>query len=171
MQRIITADPHALHVLKNEYPLLDPRFQLEVVHHTTLLDQLLQQGRLTVHTPYNNTVSVTYHDPCYLGRYNGEIDAPRRILSAIGVDLREMARSKLRSRCCGGGGGAPISDVTGERRIPDMRMDDARATRAGLVAVACPNCCTMLEGVVHPRPAIKDVAELLLAVVENSHDE
>jgi Fe-S oxidoreductase len=76
-----------------------------------------------------------------------------------------MARSGLRSRCCGGGGGAAITDIPGRQRIPDMRMDDARAIGAEVLAVACPQCTVMLEGVIGPRPEVKDIAELLAEAV------
>jgi Fe-S oxidoreductase len=76
-----------------------------------------------------------------------------------------MERSGLRSFCCGGGGGAPLTDVPGKRRIPDLRMEQARATGAATVAVACPNCAAMLEGVVGPRPVVADLAELLEAAL------
>jgi Fe-S oxidoreductase len=105
--------------------------------------------------------TVTYHDPCYLGRYNGEYEAPRDVLKALGIEVEEMARSGYRSRCCGGGGGAPITDIPGKQRIPDMRMNDVRETGAELVAVGCPQCTAMLEGVVEPRAEIKDIAELV----------
>ena len=156
-RRIVTADPHALHTLRNEYPAFGGRF--EVVHHSALLAELLAQGRLTPQRRLKD--SVTYHDPCYLGRYNGETEAPRAVLRRLGVEVREMERHGLRARCCGGGGGAPVTDIPGERRIPDIRIEDARATGAGVVAVACPNCAVMLEGVVQPRPEVRDVAELL----------
>ncbi len=160
-RRILTADPHVLHCLKNEYPALGGRY--EVVHHTSFLAELLETGRLA---PARTTGgAVTYHDPCYLGRYNGEIAAPRAILDRLGLERREMERSGLRSSCCGGGGGAPLTDVAGRRRIPDIRMDHARATNAGTVAVACPNCAQMLEGVVGPRPMVADIAELLEAAL------
>lgn len=155
--RIVTADPHALHVLGNEYPALGGHY--EVLHHTQYLDQLIADGSLKVEGKTSGT--VTYHDPCYLGRYNGEIEAPRRLLQALGVETVEMERSGFRSRCCGGGGGAPVTDIPGERRIPDMRMADVAATGAAIVAVACPQCCAMLEGVVQPRAEVRDVAELL----------
>jgi Fe-S oxidoreductase len=76
-----------------------------------------------------------------------------------------MQRSQSRARCCGGGGGAPLTDVPGRRRIPDMRMDDARETGAAIVAVACPGCTAMLEGVIGPRPEVLDVAEILATAV------
>jgi Fe-S oxidoreductase len=159
--RIVTADPHALNALRNDYPALGGTYS--VVHHTALLAELVAAGRLAVARPLAET--ITYHDPCYLGRYNGEVEAPRRLLGALASDVREMERHGLRSLCCGGGGGAPLADVPGKRRIPDLRMDQARATGAATVAVACPNCALMLEGVVGPRPRVADVAELLAEAV------
>ncbi|EKO3904835.1 (Fe-S)-binding protein [Vibrio fluvialis] len=159
---IVTTDPHAFHVLKNEYPDLypaqeTPRYQ--VWHHTTFINQLAEKGLIELR-PHQGG-KVTYHDPCYLGRYNGEYDAPRSLLSQLGIELAEMERSGFRSRCCGGGGGAPITDIPGERRIADMRMDDIRETGAELVAVGCQQCTAMLEGVVEPRPQVKDIAEIV----------
>jgi Fe-S oxidoreductase len=156
-KRIVTTDPHAFHVLKNEYGDLGGHY--EVLHHTTFINELVQLGRLQLDAFKGGT--VTYHDPCYLGRYNGEYDSPRDLLKALGIELAEMERSGFRSRCCGGGGGAPITDIPGERRIADMRMEDARAVGAELVAVGCQQCTAMLEGVVEPRPQIKDIAELV----------
>jgi Fe-S oxidoreductase len=161
-KRIVTTDPHAFHVLKNEYGDLYPNGKggdYEVLHHSTFINELVQQGRLQLDAFKGGT--VTYHDPCYLGRYNGEYDSPRDLLKALGIELAEMERSGFRSRCCGGGGGAPITDIPGERRIADMRMEDARAVGAELVAVGCQQCTAMLEGVVEPRPQIKDIAELV----------
>jgi Fe-S oxidoreductase len=161
--RIVTADPHVLHTLRNEYKPFG--LNVPVIHHTAFLLELLETGKLTVTTP--SATSITYHDPCYLGRYNGEIDAPRALLDAIGVERVEMERSGMRSSCCGGGGGAPLTDVAGKRRIPDVRMDHARETGASTVAVACPNCALMLEGVVGPRPQVAEIAELVLAATES----
>ncbi len=159
---ILTADPHAFHTLRNEYPAFGGAYRVE--HHSVYLDRLLGDGRLVVAPTAGET--MTYHDPCYLGRYNGEIAAPRRLLGRLGFTLKEMERSGLRSRCCGGGGGAGLADIPGDRRIPDMRIDQARATGASTVAVACPTCAQMLEGVVGPRPLVMDLAELVLAAVE-----
>jgi Fe-S oxidoreductase len=160
---LLTADPHVLHCLRNEYPALGGHYQ--VVHHTALLAALVRARKLTPRSPAA-TPAVTYHDPCYLGRYNGETQAPRDLLRGIGVELHEMQRSGLRARCCGGGGGAPLTDIPGKRRIPDMRVDDARQTQAAVIAVACPGCTAMLEGVVGPRPEVLDVAEILAASVQ-----
>ncbi len=132
----------------------------DVLHHSTFINALVKSGQLSL-DPYKGGV-VTYHDPCYLGRYNGEYGAPRELLAALNIDLAEMERSGFRSRCCGGGGGAPITDIPGEHRIADMRMQDARDTGAELVAVACQQCTAMLEGVVEPRPQVKDIAEIVV---------
>lgn len=160
--QIVTTDPHAFHCLKNEYPDLYPGGQkpdYEVLHHTTFINGLVKRHRLVLDRFKGG--DVTYHDPCYLGRYNGEYDSPRELLAALGIALKEMDRSGFRSRCCGGGGGAPVVDVPGERRIADMRMEDARQTGAALVAVGCQQCTAMLEGVPEPRPEVKDIAELV----------
>jgi Fe-S oxidoreductase len=154
--RIVTADPHALHVLRNEYPAYGGNFLVQ--HHTALIDELLETGRLAL-AP--GDLAITYHDPCYLGRYNNEIDAPRRVLQRLGGSLVEMARHGKNSFCCGGGGGAPVTDIPGKRRIPDLRMEQAATTGAAIVAVACPGCTAMLEGVVQPRAEIRDIAELV----------
>jgi dimethylglycine catabolism B len=156
-KRIVTTDPHAFHVLKNEYGDFGGHY--EVLHHSAFIDELISQGRLQLDAYKGGT--VTYHDPCYLGRYNGGYESPRALLGALGIQVSEMERSGYRSRCCGGGGGAPITDIPGERRIADMRVDDARAVGAETIAVACQQCTAMLEGVVEPRPQIKDLAELV----------
>ena len=149
-------------MLRNEYPAFGGRY--EVVHHTAFLLELVEAGRLRPGPA--GALAVTYHDPCYLARYNGETEAPRALLDRISANVAEMERAGRRALCCGGGGGAPLSDIPGERRIPDIRMDQARRTGAGIVAVACPGCTAMLEGVTGKRPEVRDVAELLLDAVE-----
>lgn len=156
-QHIVTCDPHSFHVLGNEYGELGGHYR--VYHHSTYIAELHEAGRLAFR-PWKGG-SVTYHDPCYLGRYNGEFEAPRNVLRALGIQVAEMERSGFRSRCCGGGGGAPITDIPGKRRIPDMRMNDVEATGASLVAVGCPQCTAMLEGVVDAGAEVRDIAELV----------
>ena len=159
--RILTADPHVLHCLSKEYPARGGCY--EVVHHTTFLAELVKLGRLEP-LPADG-FDVTYHDPCYLGRYSGELASPRFLLAEMGGVLKEMERSGLRSSCCGGGGGAPLTEIAGKSRIPDIRMDHARATGANRIAVACPGCMSMLGGVPGDKPEVVDIAELLLARV------
>ncbi|AYH43893.1 (Fe-S)-binding protein [Azoarcus sp. DN11] len=158
-REIVTCDPHSVHVLKNEYPAFGASYT--VTHHSTFISNLMEKGRLTLGEWTGGR--VTYHDPCYLGRYNGEYEAPRKALKGIGIKVVEMERSGFRSRCCGGGGGAPITDIPGKRRIPDMRIEEINATKAEVVAVGCPQCTAMLEGVVGPRPEVLDIAELVAA--------
>ncbi|WP_417330849.1 (Fe-S)-binding protein [Halomonas cupida] len=156
-QTIVTCDPHSFHVLGNEYGALGGDYRVR--HHSTFISELLDEERLALGGWKGG--SVTYHDPCYLGRYNGEYEAPRKVLGALGIEVKEMQRSGFRSRCCGGGGGAPTTDVPGERRIPDMRMQDVGETGAELVAVGCPQCTAMLEGVVDATAEVRDIAELV----------
>jgi Fe-S oxidoreductase len=162
-KRIVTADPHVFNSLKNDYPPFGGTYT--VLHHTTFLADLASAGNLKLGKAADSR-PVTYHDPCYLARYNGEVDAPRALLKAIGIEVREMQRSGLKGRCCGGGGGAPLTDIAGKRRIPDIRMGDARDTGAEIVAVACPGCTAMLEGVVGERPEVLDIAELIASAIE-----
>ncbi len=162
-KRILTPDPHVLHSLKNEYTAFGGVY--DVIHHTTFLASLAREGRLSL-KPSSETRPVTYHDPCYLGRYNGEFDAPRTLLSKLGLNVQEMQRSGPRARCCGGGGGAPLTDIPGKQRIPDMRMGDVREVGAHVVAVACPQCTAMLEGVAGVQPQVLDIAELVANALE-----
>ncbi|MFM9835495.1 MAG: (Fe-S)-binding protein [Methylophilaceae bacterium] len=162
-KRILTADPHVLHSLKNEYPDFGGNFT--VLHHTTFLAELASSGALKLGQS-EEIRQLTYHDPCYLGRYNGEIQAPRALLRSMGIQVNEMERAGLQARCCGGGGGAPLTDIPGKKRIPDIRIVDAKQVGAEVVAVACPQCTAMLEGVVGNRPEILDIAELVLSAME-----
>ncbi|QGG80431.1 DUF3483 domain-containing protein [Litorivicinus lipolyticus] len=161
-KQIVTIDPHAFHALGQEYRAFGG--DLDVLHHTQLLNALVQSGQLTI-SQRLSLGTLTYHDPCYLGRYNGEVDAPRALLKAITDDFVDMQRSAMDSRCCGWGGGAAFSDIPGERRIPDMRMDDIHQVAANTVAVACPNCMTMLDGVVQSQTEVVDIVELVADAV------
>jgi len=163
-KRIVTPDPHVFHCLKNEYPALGGRYQVE--HHSGVIARLFKEGCIRLKGDALDA-PLTYHDPCYLGRYNGELDAPREVLAALGISVREMERSRERGRCCGGGGGAPFTDIPGKTRIPDIRIVDARTIGAEVVAVACPNCTAMLEGVVGDRPDVMELAELVAQRLED----
>lgn len=159
--RIVTPCPHCYNTLKHEYPQFGGRY--EVWHHTQLLDQLLTEGRL--HPAGSVESLVTFHDPCYLGRHNGEFDAPRRVLAAIpGARAVEMTQSREKSFCCGAGGGLYwFEDRTGER-VSHARTRHVAATGAQVVATACPFCTLMLEDAAAATGAgakPRDVAELL----------
>ena len=115
--------------------------------------------------------SVTYHDPCYLGRYNDVFDAPREVLASIpGLTIKEMPRSREKALCCGGGGGGIFNEVHGERRINDMRLQEASGTGADKLAAACPFCVVMFDSASKTVPegqviALEDISELLLRSV------
>ncbi len=133
---IVTTDPHTYNVLKNEYPHANGG---RVLHYTELLDERIQSGKLRFSKRL--AYRVTYHDPCYLGRYNGVYDAPRRVLRTLGVDLVEMPRNRWKSFCCGAGGGRIwMEEIPGERQRPaEMRVREAASlTGVTVLAVACP---------------------------------
>lgn len=121
-------------------------------------------GRLRI--PAGHSGRITYHDPCYLGRYLGEFEAPRSLLDRLGADRIEMPRHARNSFCCGGGGAA-LTDIEGRVRIPDLRVKEARETGADTVVVGCPTCTIMLEGVAEPRPVVREIAEVLLEAVRS----
>jgi Fe-S oxidoreductase len=164
-QTIVTTDPHTYNTLKNEY-VWDGR-AVAVLHYTELLDRLLAQGRL----PLKKRLAgrVTYHDPCYLGRYNGVYDPPRRVLGALGLELVEMPRHRNRSYCCGAGGGRIwMEDVPGIKERPaESRIREA-AGLAGVetLVVSCPKDIAMFRDAVKTtnnegKIAVKDLAELV----------
>jgi len=140
-RRIVTACPHGYHVLKNEYPKLGGSFP--VLHHSELLLELLQEGRIRVRPAGGG--AFAYHDPCYLGRYNGVYEAPRRALERLGIRPREMARSRETSFCCGAGGGGMWKEEKTGKRISHCRLEQAQAAGAASVVTTCPYCAIMFH--------------------------
>jgi Fe-S oxidoreductase len=157
--KIVASCAHCFNTLANEYPDLGGRY--EVVHHTELLSQLIQEGRLN---PHGATGTATLHDPCYLGRHNGKFDAPRDTLGAASASTVEMPRHGERSFCCGAGGARFWMEESGER-INEARFAEAAATGADTVATACPFCLVMLDDAAkqggEAGPRVADVATLL----------
>ena len=163
VKKIVTIDPHAYNIFKNEYP--DFGFEAEVYHHTELLYQWMKEGRLKPKYPVNET--ITFHDSCYLGRYNDVYDPPREILKAIeGVKLVEMERNRENAMCCGAGGGLMwLEEETGQR-INVARTEQALKVNPSIIGSACPYCLTMLsDGTkakeVEDTVKTYDVAEIL----------
>jgi Fe-S oxidoreductase/nitrate reductase gamma subunit len=161
--------PHCFNTIKNEYPefgLLDEDGQPNIIHHSTLLKKLLKDQKLTL-KQRDDEAEFTFHDPCYLGRYNGEYDAPRDALVSIGgVKLREMERSREKGMCCGAGGGHFWMDLKLGERVNALRFDQAAATGADKVASACPFCMQMLEDGAkltgrEETHVVRDIAEVL----------
>ena len=142
VKKIVTACPHCYHTLKYEYPQFGAQF--EVVHHTELILQLINEGRLQFSGELNKVVA--YQDPCYLGRYHEIYEAPRKILAAIpGVKVVEMSSCRSHSLCCGAGGGRMWMEEEPDQRVNQLRMKDAVATQADIVITACPFCLQMFE--------------------------
>jgi Fe-S oxidoreductase len=163
---LFTTDPHVYNTFKNEYPDLNQE-RHAVRHYTELLAELLTRGRLRVRRKL--AYRVTYHDPCYLGRYNGIYDAPRAVLQALGVELKEMPRSRRDSFCCGGGGGRVWMEEIGEAQ---SRPSEARVREAAALAgvetlvVACPKDYIMFADALkttglESRLVVKDLTELV----------
>jgi Fe-S oxidoreductase/nitrate reductase gamma subunit len=163
-KRIVTQCPHCFNTLKNEYPQFGGEWQ--VVHHSQLIHELLKTGRLQVRGRWKGG-RATFHDSCYLGRYNGVYDAPRAVLESLpGLQLVEAKRSRERGFCCGGGGACMWMEHEPDQRINDVRMDEIQALDPALIAVACPFCMIMLGEVATRRGldgpvALKDIAEVL----------
>jgi Fe-S oxidoreductase len=163
VKKIVTIDPHAYNIFKNEYP--DFGLEAEVYHHTELLAELVTDGRLTPKLPVNET--ITFHDSCYLGRYNEVYEAPRTILKAIpGVKLVEMERNREKGMCCGAGGGLMWMEEETGSRINVARTEQALAVNPSVISSGCPYCLTMLsDGTkakeVEEQVSTYDVAELL----------
>ena len=162
VRKVIASCPHCFNTMAREYPDLGGDY--EVIHHTQLLAQLLDQGRIELKESLRGG-EITYHDPCYLGRWNGEYDAPRRVLQAIpGAKLVEMKRTRNEAMCCGAGGGRLFIEETRGTRINRVRVKQAEETGAGTAALACPFCATMFtEGISSQEVAMesRDIAVLV----------
>ncbi|WP_099159366.1 heterodisulfide reductase-related iron-sulfur binding cluster [Virgibacillus ndiopensis] len=160
--KIVTIDPHAYNIFKNEYP--DFGFEAEIYHHTQMLFDLVMDGRLAPKRELNER--LTYHDSCYLGRYNGVYDPPREILNAIpGLELVEMQRSKENAMCCGAGGGLMwVEEKTGNR-INVARTEQAIAVEPTMISSACPFCLTMLSDGTKAKEVEEDISTMDVAEI------
>ncbi|RLC09893.1 MAG: (Fe-S)-binding protein, partial [Deltaproteobacteria bacterium] len=142
VKKIITACPHCFNTLKHEYPQMDGNYQ--VIHHSEFIDQLVKEGKIALSKSLEG--SLTYHDPCYLGRYNSVYDQPRSILKSLSKEgLKELHRHGRESFCCGAGGGRMWMEETIGKRINLERAEEIVGQQVANVAVSCPFCLTMLE--------------------------
>ena len=168
IKKIVTTCPHCFNILKNEYPELGGSY--EVIHHTTLLQQLIDEGRIKLKEGGDfKGKKISYHDSCYLGRANDIYEAPRKVLEALDAELVEMKRCRKNGLCCGAGGAQMFKeDEPGSKRINIERTDEALATGAKIIAAACPFCNTMMTDGVKNREQennvqVLDVAEMIAA--------
>ena len=166
INRIITGCPHCFNVLKNEYPELGGNY--EVQHHTQFIRELIEQGKLRMADGgVFKGKKITFHDPCYLGRGNGEYLAPREVIASLDAELIEMRRCKQNGLCCGAGGAQMFKEAEkGTAEINHARTEDVVESKAEIVATGCPFCNTMMtDGVKHANKEgeiiVKDVAELI----------
>jgi Fe-S oxidoreductase/nitrate reductase gamma subunit len=163
-KEIFTTDPHSFNTIKNEYPDFGGNYKIS--HYTGLLLKLYKEGKLKFNKKLN--YKATYHDPCYLGRYNGEVDAPRQLLEAMGVELIEMPRCKENSFCCGAGGGRIwMDDSKLEQRPSEIRIKEAMSLgNAEMFVVACPKDYAMFTDAVkttgnEDKMVVKDIIQLV----------
>ena len=163
IRKVVTACPHCFHTMKNDYPLYGGEF--EVIDHVQFIVSLLNEGRLIF--PAGNNEIWTYHDSCFLGRFNGVYEQPRQILQAIpGISVVEMALNRERSFCCGGGGGHMWLEESSGKRIGELRLKQALDINVQKIATACPYCLQMLEDAGrnisgNSQSRVMDIAELI----------
>jgi len=161
-KRIVTTCPHCLHTIKNEYPAFGGNYQ--VIHHTQLINELVGAGKISMNLEGDN-MKVTFHDPCYLGRHNKEIDSPRDALNSAGMMTVEMPRNGAKSFCCGAGGAQMWKEEeNGTARVNETRFAEAKSTGAETLAVGCPFCMTMMTDAAKNDGSsiqVKDVAEIV----------
>jgi len=166
IKKIVTTCPHCFNIFQNEYPELGGRY--EVIHHTVLLQQLIDEGRIVLKEggPFKGR-RITYHDSCYLGRGNHIYEAPRKVLEALDAELVEMKRCRSKGMCCGAGGAQMFKEEEkGTTRVNFERTSEAIDTGAGIIASACPFCNTMLtdgvkNGAKEDTVKVMDIAELI----------
>lgn len=166
IKKIVTACPHCFNTIKNEYPELGGNY--EVIHHSTFLQQLINEGKIKLEGGGSfKGKKITYHDSCFLGRANNIYEAPRSVLEALDADLVEMKRCRTTGLCCGAGGAQMFKDAEkGKKEINIERTEEALATGAITIAVACPFCMTMMSDGVKNKEReaevkVKDLAELI----------
>lgn len=166
VKKIVATCPHCFNTIKNEYPQFGGNF--EVVHHTQFIKELIDTGKLKIDRASASKETITYHDSCYLGRYNEEYEAPRATLTNVpGLEILEVSRSKDRGLCCGAGGGRMFMEEHVGDRVNVVRTDELLATGAATIAVNCPFCTTMITDGVKAADRIddvqvRDVSEILL---------
>lgn len=166
IRKIVTACPHCFNTIRNEYPELGGEY--EVIHHSVFLQQLIDNGKIKMmEGGAFKGKKITYHDSCFLGRANNIYEAPRAVLERLDADLVEMKRCRTRGLCCGAGGGQMFKESEpGRKDINIERTEEALATGASTIAVACPFCMTMIsDGVKNKEKEadvkVKDLAELI----------
>jgi Fe-S oxidoreductase len=164
-KRIVTTCPHCLHTISNEYPAFGGNYQ--VIHHTQLINELIDQSRIILNAEESQTMA--FHDPCYLGRQNGILIDPRQILTQTQAKLIELPRNGEKSFCCGAGGAQMWKEEGGTERINTNRFQEAQTTGAGTLAVGCPFCMVMLNDAKKDSNSEMEVLDVAEIVVQSLH--
>jgi heterodisulfide reductase subunit D len=165
VKKIVTGCPHCYNTIKNEYPGLGGNY--EVIHHTQLVQQLINEGKLKVQGGEFKGKKITFHDPCYLGRANNVYEAPREVIKKLDVELSEMKRSRAQGLCCGAGGAQMFKEAEkGNKEVNVERAEEALEQNPDVIAVGCPFCNVMMtDGVKHfnkeNNVKVLDVAEMI----------
>jgi Fe-S oxidoreductase len=166
IKKIVTGCPHCFNTLKNEYPELGGNY--EVIHHTQLIQSLIEEGKLTVKGGETfKGKKITFHDPCYLGRANDVYEAPRNMLKSLDAELAEMKRCRTKGLCCGAGGAQMFKEAEkGNKEVNIERTEEALELKPDVIATGCPFCNTMMtDGVKNKEQEdtvqVMDVAELI----------
>jgi len=170
IKKILVTCPHGYNTFKNDYPAYAKQlgmenWGIEVIHHSQFIRELLSDGRLKLDSKAN-AKSITFHDPCYLGRHNHEFEAPRAVIKETGAALKEMKNNRFHSMCCGAGGGLMWTEETLGKRINHLRTENAMSAGTDVIATSCPFCMTMLEDGVKDNGKeeefrVRDIAELI----------
>ncbi|MGO1750969.1 MAG: (Fe-S)-binding protein [Psychroflexus sp.] len=170
VKKIVTACPHCFNTIKNEYPSLGGEYK--VVHHTQFLKGLMDEGRLKIEGGKFKGKRITYHDPCYLGRANGEYEAPRDLLRKLDVELVEMKSCKQKGLCCGAGGAQMFKDAEkGDKEVNELRTEQAIETKPDAIAAGCPFCNTMMTDGVKGKNKEDDIEVLdVVEMIANAED-
>ncbi len=160
VKKMVVPCPHCLHTIGREYPTLDDELEVEVVHHSEFIGGLLARGAIRLDAAKHRNVAATYHDPCYLGRYEGVFEAPRELARGTGLAILEMERSRSRAVCCGGGSAGFTREQEAEVRVDQLRKGHVKDTGAELLVTGCPECKMMLDA------AVKETKDLAQVVAE-----
>lgn len=157
VKNVIAPCPHCLHTISREYTSLDQDFRPNVIHHSQFIGELISKKTIQLNGAHQGN-GATYHDPCYLGRYEKVYEAPRQVIANAGLEIIEMHRHGEKSMCCGGGNAGFVREQEVETRVDQVRKEQVRETGAKLLITSCPECKMMLNAAVEDT---KDLAEVV----------